>query len=105
MGKGSIANRSYLRRVAGAAATKANTLYTFSKSYTPASILKIEERAERSLKDLLDDQHLIERGDSVITNLDERLDLVVDSVEGIMTESHAKAERVGEMISPIVNSV
>jgi hypothetical protein len=97
MGKGAIANRSYLRRVTEAAATKATNLYEMSKTYTPTKILAIEEHLEERLKGLEEKAQLLETSTQVISRIDQKLDSVAERVEGIMTSQHANAQRAGQV--------
>merc|ERR1712166_477811 len=98
MGKGAIANRSYLRRATEAAATKATTLYEMSKAYTPTKVLALEEHLEERLKGLEEKAQLLNCSTQVISRIDQKLDSMADQVEGIMTSQHANAQRAGDYV-------
>merc|ERR1712166_679036 len=74
MGKGAIANRSYLRRATEAAATKATTLYEMSKAYTPTKVLALEEHLEERLKGLEEKAQLLNCSTQVISRIDQKQD-------------------------------
>lgn len=96
MGKGADGEQGhgYLRRATEAAAIKATNLYEMSKTYTPNKILAIEEHLEERLKGLEGKAQLLETSTHMIHRIDQGLDSVADRVEGMMTGSHATAEKV-----------